>query len=119
MLSADREFQEIRTGLFEVGRRYLVAWATLLVVAIVATYYKGPLLNGAERTVEETGGIVVFLDLIALTIPRAIRARTFMRAVQARRSAEPALNLRMIAAARIARAVITRASTANLPTPDR
>lgn len=65
-----------RAELFEVGYRYLAAWATLMIVGVLAQLVMphSSALSHTEVTIQEAGGIVVFLDLAALVTGRWRRA---------------------------------------------
>lgn len=74
--------REARAGLFEVGYRYLAAWGALMLVALVVTVAgrAGDGLARTEGTIQEAGGIVVLIDLLALSLGRFRRAREVLAA---------------------------------------
>jgi hypothetical protein len=73
-----QQFDDLRAGLFEIGRRYLAAWALVFMTGVVGLAWPMSGIAGSETFLQQAGGIVVTVDLIALLPGRWLKARRLL-----------------------------------------
>jgi hypothetical protein len=73
------QFDDLRSSLFEIGRRYLAAWALVFATGVVALAWPTSGIAESQTFLQDAGGIVVTVDLIALLPARWLKARRLLR----------------------------------------